>query len=160
MSSTAPKRSISAVGSCSATANKSRKQNENSSPQVRTNSASTPIQPVITTLHEWSVPESESELHSDSRISRNRKIGRRAVKFPALALKSSKIPEAGLGVFAKDSIKRNQWVTEYGGEVIDSGEAGQRRDKGEDTHIRSAGFKDLCIDSRVRSPWGYDYYVR
>lgn len=47
----------------------------------------------------------------------------------------------GLGVFAKERILKNTWLTEYGGEIIDVQEAKRRRSRGEDTHIRSAGYQ-------------------
>jgi hypothetical protein len=108
------------------------------------------------------VSESQKEylFVGDSRIERDRKICRRQVTLPELVVKHSEIPQGGLGVFAKNTIKRGDWVTEYGGEVIDSKTALQRRIHDEDTHIRSAGFQDQCIDSRLRGVWDYDYYER
>ncbi len=108
----------------------------------------------------WRVTQSTTELHTCDKRARNRRIRRRTVVLPELVLKKSLVPEGGLGVFAKDYIKCGQWVTEYGGEIISNDIAGQRRRKGEDTHIRSVGFMDQCIDSRIRGNWSFDYYTR
>ncbi len=106
------------------------------------------------------VKKSTTELHTCEKRARDRRIRRRAVALPELVLKSSLVPEGGLGVFAQEYIKCGQWVTEYGGEVISNDVAGQRRRDKEDTHIRSAGFMDQCIDSRIRGEWSSDYYTR
>jgi hypothetical protein len=106
------------------------------------------------------VKTSSTELHTHEKKSRNRRIRRRNVILPELEVKQSLVPEGGRGVFAKEYIKSGQWVTEYGGEVVGNEIAGQRRLAGDDTHIRSAGFMDLCIDSRVRDSWQFDYYTR
>ena len=65
----------------------------------------------------------------------------------------------GLGVYAKERIEKGAWITEYGGEVIGCKEARQRRASRQDTHIRSIGRENLCIDSRLRGEWNLDYYV-
>ena len=137
---------------------------ENSATQSQPVSNDPPSQPQQAVLYPsadqlWTIPESSTELHGQTKIVRDRKICRRDVKFPELIMQQSQIPQGGFGVFAKTLIKRGQWVTEYGGEIIDNVTAGLRRDNGEDTHIRSAGFKDQCIDSRVRDVWGFEYYV-
>jgi hypothetical protein len=106
------------------------------------------------------VQNSSTEMHTCDKKPRIRKICRRTVVFPELTLKRSLIPKGGTGVFAEENIKCGQWVTEYGGEVISNEIAGKRRLEGKDTHIRSAGFMDQCIDSRVRGKWSFDYYAR
>lgn len=108
----------------------------------------------------WRVRKSTTELHTAAKRARDRRIRRRTVVLPELMLKSSLVPEGGLGVFAQDYIKCGQWVTEYGGEIIGNDIAGQRRRDGEDTHIRSVGYMDQCIDSRIREYWSFDYYTR
>jgi hypothetical protein len=106
------------------------------------------------------VKRSSTEMHTSDKKPRGRKICKRAVVFPELILKRSLIPKGGKGVFAEEHIKCGQWVTEYGGEIICNEIAGKRRTDGEDTHIRSAGFMDQCIDSRARGKWSFDYYTR
>ncbi len=106
------------------------------------------------------VKKSSTEMHTCDKRPRGRKICRRAVVFPELMLKRSLVPKGGKGVFAEENIKCGQWVTEYGGEVISNEIAGKRRLDKEDTHIRSAGFMDQCIDSRIRGKWSFDYYAR
>lgn len=51
-------------------------------------------------------------------------------------------------------------MTEYGGEVVEVEVARNRRTDGDDTHIRSCGYNDICLDSRVRDLWTLDYYRR
>ena len=77
------------------------------------------------------------------------------------------------------------WVTEYGGEVLQMGNACIMRevrvcgpqspespcvhhscahthmqvDPGADSHIISTGCRDICLDSRVRDKWDMDYYT-
>lgn len=106
------------------------------------------------------VKKSTTELHTCDKRARDRRIRRRTIALPELVIKKSLVPEGGRGVFAEENIKCGQWVTEYGGEVISNDAAGQRRRNGEDTHIRSAGFMDQCIDSRIRGEWSFDYYTR
>eukprot|EP00960_Hanusia_phi_P024261 714948-Hanusia_phi.AAC.2 len=107
------------------------------------------------------VPASKVEYHTEDELPRVRVFGKQKdVCLPSLQLRISNVPFGGLGVFAKEKIKKGDWITEYGGEVIGCNEARRRRANGEDTHIRSIGRENLCIDSRVRGKWNWDYYVR
>ena len=59
----------------------------------------------------------------------------------------------GLSVPAKDCSRRyrfccNDYITEYGGEVIDKAEAERRRAAGHATHIRGLSFGHTAIDGR------------
>ena len=110
----------------------------------------------------WRVDATAFELHTPKLVRRQRAIGgsRGLLVLPALEVRPSPIPHGGLGVFAVKSIKKGTWLTEYGGEIIDNEEARRRRTCGDDTHIRSCGYMERCIDARVRACWDIDYYVR
>jgi hypothetical protein len=109
---------------------------------------------------EWEVAASRLEQHTREGPPRRRRIRRRPAELPALALRRSAVPGGGWGVFARGAIRRGAWVTEYGGEAIGRAAAAARRGRGEDTHMRALGFKDLCLDSRVRGAWDLGYYTR
>jgi hypothetical protein len=52
------------------------------------------------------------------------KIGKQKyARFPRLEMKKSAIDKAGLGIFAQESIKKNEIVTQYAGKVISRAEA-------------------------------------
>ena len=62
--------------------------------------------------------------------------------LPSLDVRQSCILHGGLGVFTVNDVVKGTYLTEYGGEIIDVEEARQRRDRGEDTHIRSCGMME------------------
>lgn len=70
--------------------------------------------------------------------------------FPPLHLKASNVVDGGAGVFARQKIKRNDYVCEYFGSVLHRNEALKLRDDEEDTHIRTLGrLEELGLDGRL-----------
>lgn len=55
---------------------------------------------------------------------------------------------AGKGLFASVPFLPNDYITEYGGEVIDKAEAERRRAAGHATHIRGLAFGHVALDGR------------
>jgi hypothetical protein len=60
----------------------------------------------------------------------------------------SKLRDAGRGLFADKDFRKNDLITEYGGEVIGADEAKRRRAKGVASHISSLVPMHVCIDGR------------
>ncbi len=75
-------------------------------------------------------------------------------KWPAKAatighgveVRKSKLSNAGRGLFATERFEDGDWITEYGGEVIDHAECLRRRERKMDTHIRSLSPLHSAID--------------
>lgn len=64
----------------------------------------------------------------------------------ALEVKLSDIPKAGLGVFTKQNIYKNQVITFYDGVIIEWEKAKQLDVQGKSSHIRSLSFGFSAID--------------
>src|SRR3982751_2845777 len=91
-------------------------------------------------------------------------IGSRNVQSPdgaakignGIAIRESKLPNAGRGAFTTRAFKKGDYITEYGGEVISSDEANVRRGAGHASHIRSISPMHTAIDGRAIPAWdGY-----
>jgi hypothetical protein len=65
---------------------------------------------------------------------------------------ASEIPNAGNGLFATVAFEPNEWITEYGGEVIDKAEADRRLSAGVGTHLRTLKFGSAYLDGRLVKP--------
>jgi len=83
---------------------------------------------------------------------------RPAVKrLPRLALEVSSIPSAGIGVFANERISKNQFITEYGGELLTH--LPQFYTDRDLTHIITLSHGIDWIDSRVTMFYPLSNYV-
>lgn len=81
-------------------------------------------------------------------------------ELPALEIRKSRIPRAGLGLFAAEAIKKGELITEYGGEVVDRQHALCLRELGTDSHLRSVTRGgEQALDGRVRSQFSDKYYI-
>lgn len=69
-----------------------------------------------------------------------------------MVVSESLLPNAGHGLFADTDFKKNQIITEYGGEVISSTEALERKKNRCASHIRSLAAMHMCIDGLLVSP--------
>lgn len=58
----------------------------------------------------------------------------------------SKIPKAGLGLFATRAFKKNEIITFYDGPIIEYKEALRRRELKTDSHLRTLNVFCTCID--------------
>ena len=100
-------------------------------------------------------------------LSRPRMVGEsRTVKnltLPECEFKISGIPNAGNGVHATKDFKKGEIVGEYGDEVITAADAKRRRDKGDDSHIRSVGrvvSNGFALDCCLRGGFTKEYYAQ
>lgn len=77
-------------------------------------------------------------------------------------ISTSLIPDGGLGLFAMRDIKRGEFVTEYGGEVVDIERAKELLANKEDTHLRTLSSQFDALDGRLRPEAGFtlEYYYR
>lgn len=74
-------------------------------------------------------------------------------------IRTSTIPNAGRGLFAKRAFRRGEPITEYYGEIIDWQEANARRGEGQDSHVAGHICGYNAIDAlflpngqRIRAP--------
>jgi len=90
---------------------------------------------------------------------RNVRINNRNKTLPDLYIAQSRIPGAGRGLFAGQPIRRNAYITEYGGEVISQKQAEKRRAAGKHTHIKTIAMSTEHLDSRVTPKFPMEYYI-
>ncbi len=76
-------------------------------------------------------------------------------RLPCVYVGKSKIPNAGLGLFAGEDIAKCAKCTEYGGEIISHDTGKKLMETKEDTHCRSLSSHFLVIDGRVRVHEGF-----
>jgi hypothetical protein len=85
----------------------------------------------------------------------------RSKRLPAVELRNSYIPGAGLGLFASEDLPKGALITEYGGRVVDREESRALAREGKDTHLRSIAKGHEALDGRVVPPtFTRDYYVK
>ena len=63
--------------------------------------------------------------------------------LPPVVIQPSSIPQAGMGVFACRDIKKNEYITIYGGKYLDHNEAQHLEIK---THLNTIVSRHLYVD--------------
>ena len=66
--------------------------------------------------------------------------------LPPVVIQPSSIPQAGMGVFACRDIKKNEYITIYGGKYLDHNEAQHLEIK---THLNTIVSRHLYVDSNT-----------
>ncbi len=84
---------------------------------------------------------------------------RKTGKMPALWMRLSLIPDAGAGVFVDQDVPKNQVLTEYWGRLKDRNEALRLREEGQDTHLRTMGFRQGALDGRITDEMPIEDYL-
>lgn len=80
------------------------------------------------------------------------------VDLPSLEIRVSKIPQAGLGLFVAQEVKKGALVAEFGGLLVDHSTAEEMREAGQDTHLRSLHPMVDCLDGRTTGTLTVQWY--